>query len=115
MSDNGSITLYLYLVQDDLDACFPPAETILDGDRLVPILYTIKRQPAGKLFGSEYGPDLYEVYPNGSYPISRPDLPCEVLHQLPADAVRLPDNEIQTYWRARREQRDSNEDLATEE
>jgi len=115
MSDNGSITLYLYLVQDDLDACFPPAETILDGDRQVPILYAIERQPAGKLFGSEYGPDLYEVYPNGSYPISRPDLPCEVLHRLPADAVRLPDDEIRAYWRARRQQRDNNVDPVTDE
>jgi hypothetical protein len=115
MSDNDETTLYLYMVKDDIEACYPPAETIPDGDRLVPILYTIKRQPAGKLFGSEYGPDLYEVYPNGSYPISRPDLPCEVLHQLPADAVRLPENEIRAYWHARREQRDSNADLVADE
>ena len=104
MSDKDEVTLYLYLVKDDLEACFPPAETILDGDRQIPILYTVTRPPAGKLFGSEYGPDLYEVYPNGIYPISRPDLPCEVLHRLPADAIRLSDAGIRAFWRARREQ-----------
>lgn len=94
MSDNGIITLYLYLVQDDIDACYPLAETISDGDRQVPNPYTIVRLPVWKLFGSECGPELYEVYPNGSYPISRPELPCEVLYQLPDDAMRLPDDEI---------------------
>ena len=115
MSDNGIITLYLHLVQDDIDACYPPAETISGGDRQVPILYTIVRLPVGKLFGSEYGPDLYEVYPNGSYPISRPELPCEVLYQLPDDAVRLPDDGIQAYWRAWREQRNNSVDRVTDE
>jgi hypothetical protein len=105
VSDISRTTLYLYLVQDDIDACYPPAETIPDSDRLVPILYTIERKPVGKLFGSEYGPDLYEIYSNGSYPISRPDLPCEVLYRLPSDAVRLSDDEIRAYWRAWREKR----------
>jgi hypothetical protein len=116
MSNGGEITLYLYLVQDNIEACYPPAKTIPDGNRQLPVLYAIKRRPAGKLFGSEYGPDLYQVYPDGSYPIHRPDLPCEVLHRLPADAVRLPDDEIRAYWRAWREKRSNgNADCATNE
>jgi len=110
MPNNDEMTLYLYLVKDDIEACYPPAETIPDGDLQAPVLYTIERRPVGKLFGSAYGPDLYEVYPDGAYPISRPDLPCEVLHQLPADAARLPDDEIRAYWRAWREQRSNSVD-----
>lgn len=83
MSNNGEITPYLYPVQDDIEACYPLAETIPDGNRQVPVLYAINRRPAGKLFGSEGGPNLYEVYPDGSYPISRPDLPCAMLRRRP--------------------------------